>query len=60
MGRRFEQYIENGYIVGADPSFEEFAMTDDNNNEDEGIEPEMNPSQGGNRNAETQALTIIV
>ena len=56
MGRRFEQYIENGYIVGADPSFEESAMTDDNNDEDEGIEP----SQGGNRNAETQALTIIV
>ena len=56
MGRRFEQYIENGYIVGADPSFEESAMTDDNNDEDEGIEP----SQGGNRNAETQAFTIIV
>ena len=60
MGQRFEQYIENGYIVGVDPSFEEIAMTDDDNDEDEGIEHEMNPSQGGNRNAETQARNIIL
>ena len=60
MGERFEQYIENGYIVGVDPSFEEIAMTDDDNDEDEGIELEVNPSQGGNTSAETQARNIIV